>query len=83
MLKEQNDQGSIKPFKEISPNSLQNSPDSDATYRKKGNKKHISYTASIAEKFDDKSRMITQYELKKNNYCDQRFAQDTIKRSDK
>ncbi|GAH29727.1 unnamed protein product, partial [marine sediment metagenome] len=35
------------------PNSLQNPTDPDATYRKKGKKKHIGYTANIIEKFDD------------------------------
>jgi len=80
MLKEQTRKGSIKPSKEISPDSLQNPTDPDATYRKKGKKKHIGYTANIVEKFDAKNRMITGYDLKKNNYSDQRFAQDTIEK---
>ena len=36
------------------------------------------YTVNIVEKFDDKNRMITGYDLKKNTYSDQKFAQDTI-----
>jgi len=83
MLKEQTRKGSIKPSKEISPDSLQNPTDPDATYRKKGKKKHIGYTTNIVEKFDDKNRMITNYDLKKNNYSDQKFAKDTIKKLDK
>ena len=55
MLKEQK-----KSSKNISPNSLQNPTDPDATYRKKGKKKHIGYTANIVEKFDDDNRMITK-----------------------
>jgi hypothetical protein len=80
MLKEQTDQSRIKPSKEIVPESLQKLTDPDATYRKKGNKKHLGYTANIVEKFDDENRMITQYDLKKNIYSDQRFAQDTVER---
>jgi hypothetical protein len=76
MLKEQKGKSS----KNISPNSLQNPTDPDATYRKKGKKKHIGYTANLVEKFDDKNRMITGYDLQKNTYSDQKFAEDTIKK---
>ena len=79
MLKEQKGKSS----KHISPDSLQNPTDPDATYRKKGKKKHIGYTANIIEKFDDNNRMITGYDLQKNTYSDQKFAKDTIKRLDK
>ena len=75
MLKEQK-----KSSKHISPNSLQNPTDPDATYRKKVKKKHIGYTANLIEKFDDNNRMIEGYDLKKNTYSDQKFAKDTIKR---
>jgi len=83
MLKEQTHKGSIKSSKTISPESLQNPTDPDATYRKKGKKKHIGYTVNLVEKFDDKNRMITGYDLKKNTYSDQKFAKDTIKKLDK
>ena len=79
MLKEQKGKSS----KHISPNSLQNPTDPDATYRKKGKKKHIGYTANLIEKFDDNNRMIEGYDLQKNTYSDQKFAKDTIKRLDK
>lgn len=79
MLKEQKGKSS----KNIAPNSLQNPTDPDATYRKKGKKKHIGYTANIIEKFDDKNRMIEGYDLQKNTYSDQKFAKDTIKKLDK
>jgi len=75
MLKEQK-----RSSKHISPNSLQNPTDPDATYRKKGKNKHIGYTANIIEKFDDNNRMIEGYDLQKNTYSDQKFAKDTIKR---
>jgi len=64
--------------KHISPDSLQSPTDPDATYRKKGKKKHIGYTANIVEKFDDDNRMIEGYDLQKNTYSDQKFAKDTI-----
>jgi len=83
MLKEQTRKGRIKPSKEIAPDSLQNPTDPDATYRKKGKKKHLGYTANIVEKFDDKNRMIEGYDLQKNTYSDQKFAEDTIKKLDK
>jgi len=76
MLKEQKGKSS----KHISPNSLQNPTDPDATYRKKGKKKHIGYTANIIEKFDDNNRMIEGYDLKKNTYSDQKFAKDAIEK---
>ena len=78
MLKEQTRKGRIKTSKEISPDSLQNPTDPDATYRKKGKKKHLGYTGNLVEKFDAKNRMITGYDLQKNTYSDQKFAQDTI-----
>ena len=61
MLKEQ--KGKLS--KNIAPNSLQNPTDPDATYRKKGKKKHIGYSANIVKKFDDKNRIITDYDLQK------------------
>jgi len=80
MLKEQTRKGRIKSSKEIAPNSLQNPTDPDATYRKKGEKKHIGYTANLIEKFDDNNRMIEGYNLQNNTYSDQKFAQDSIKK---
>ena len=76
MLKEQKGKSS----KHIAPGSLQNPTDPDATYRKKGKKKHIGYTANLIEKFDDNNRMIEGYDLQKNTYSDQKFAEDTIKK---
>ena len=80
MLKEQTRKGRIKSSLEIAPDSLQNPTDPDATYRKKGKKKHIGYTVNLVEKFDDKNRMITGYDLQKNTYSDQKFAKDTIEK---
>jgi len=80
MLKYQTHKHGIKVSKEIAPNSLQNPTDPDATYRRKGKKKYIGYTANLIEKFDDKNRMIEGYDLQKNTYSDQKFAQGSIKK---
>lgn len=82
MLKEQtiqNETGKavIKTGKEISPDSLQNPTDPDATYRKKYGK-NIGYVANVAESFNEKSSVITTYDLKPNTYSDTKFADDTI-----
>lgn len=61
MLKEQTGKSS----KKISSDSLQNPTNPDATYRKKSKKKHIGYTINLVEKFDDKNRMIINYNLQK------------------
>ncbi|MDP8218758.1 MAG: transposase [Candidatus Theseobacter exili] len=70
----------LKPSKEISSNSLQNPTDPDATYRKKGTKGNIGYTANVVEKFDEANAIISQYDLQQNIYSDQRFSKDTIEK---
>lgn len=73
----------LKPSKEISPQSLQNPTDPDATYRKKGKKDYVGYVANIAESFNDESSIITQYDLKQNIYSDQSFSNDFIEKTGK
>lgn len=70
----------LKPAAEISPESLQNPTDPDATYRKKGTKDYIGYVANVAESFDDKNRIITHYDLQQNTYSDQAFSNDIIEK---
>jgi hypothetical protein len=70
----------LKPAKEISPISLQNPTDPDATYRNKGNKGNIGYVGNILESFDDKNKLIMQYDLQKNTYSDQQFSKDIIEK---
>lgn len=62
---------------------MQSPTDTDSTYPKKGNKKHLGYTANLVENFGDKNRIITHYDLQKNTYNDQRFTRDTIERLEK
>lgn len=66
-----------KEGKDITPHSLQNPTDPDATYRKKYGK-NTGYVANVAESFNDKNSVITSYDLKPNTYSDSKFADDTI-----
>jgi len=75
MLKEEK-----RSSKHISPATLQNPTDPDAIYRKKGKKKHIGYTASLIKKLDYDNLMINGYDLQKNTYGGQKFAQNAIKK---
>lgn len=70
----------LKPSKEISPTSLQNPTDPDATYRNKANKNYIGYVANVVESFDDNNKLITQYDLQQNTYSDQQFSKDVIEK---
>ncbi len=73
----------LKPSKEISPESLQNPTDPDATYRRKANKNYIGYTANFAESFDEQHRIITHYDLQPNTYSDQKFSDDYLEKQGK
>jgi hypothetical protein len=70
----------LKPSKEISPQSLQNPTDTDATYRRKGNNDYVGFVANVVESFDDKNSIITHYDLKQNTYSDQAFSSDIIEK---
>ncbi|MEG6570889.1 DDE transposase, partial [Thermoanaerobacterium thermosaccharolyticum] len=66
VLKEQTEiteEGKIVPVEKekISPDSLQNPSDPDATYRKKAGKDHKGYVANIVETIDEKGSIITSY----------------------
>ena len=71
------------PATEIRPESLQNPTDPDATYRRKGTKDYIGYVANVAESFDDKNRIITQFDLQQNTYSDHAFSEDFIEKQGK
>lgn len=70
----------LKPATEISPQSLQNPTDPDATFRTKANKDYVGYVANVAESFDDKNSIITRYDLQQNTYSDQQFSRDIIEK---
>ena len=67
-----------KPGKDISPESLQNPTDPDATYRQKYGA-NIGYVANVVNSYDSKNQVIIHYDLEPNIYSDQKFADDTIK----
>jgi len=70
---------SPKQGSEITPDSLQNPSDPDATYRKKYGD-NVGYSANVVEKFDDENSIITDYDLKENTYDDSRFAKDVLEK---
>lgn len=73
---------SVKEGSKISPESLQNPTDPDATYRTKygGN---IGYIANVSEAFNDNNSVITTYDFKPNTYSDSKFADEVIEKLQK
>jgi len=67
-----------KPKEDISPQSLQNPSDPDATYRKKSGKDHTGYVANIVETTNGKDSIITAYDYQVNSVSDSEFCQKTI-----
>ncbi len=85
MLKEQtkddDDFDNIEPKegKDISPESLQNPSDPDATYRYKYDD-NTGYVGNVVEYFDGDNSVIITYDLKPNIYSDQKFSEDAIEK---
>jgi len=67
-----------KAKKDVSPQSLQNPSDPDATYRRKAGKDHKGYVANIVETTDEKGSLITAYDYQPNSHSDSHFCQKTI-----
>jgi len=78
MLSDQTKEGKLKPNTEISPQSLQNPSDEDATYRRKAGKAHKGYVANIVEDCGEDANIITQYEYAVNLHSDSDFAAEVI-----
>ena len=78
MLSDQMTEGQLKPNKEISPRSLQNPSDEDATYRRKAGKGYQGYVANIVEDCGENGNIITQYEYAVNIHSDVDFCADVI-----
>ena len=72
-----------KAKKDISPQSLQNPSDPDATYRRKAGKDHKGYVANIVETTDEKGSLITSYDYQPNSHSDSHFCQKTIEKMDR
>lgn len=74
----------MKSNKEISPSSLQNPSDPEATYRKKNDEGHIGYVGNIVETFDGSGNsVITDYEFEQNRHSDSKFCETAIEQISK
>jgi hypothetical protein len=60
MLVDQTKDGQLKPNKEISPQSLQNPSDEDATFRRKAGEEYQGYVANVVEVCGENANIITQ-----------------------
>jgi len=78
MLGDQTKDGQLKPNAEISPQSLQNPSDEDATYRRKAGKAHKGYVANVVEDCGENGNIITQYDYDINLHPDSDFAAEVI-----
>jgi hypothetical protein len=69
-----------KDKKQISPSSLQNPSDPDATYRSKAGKDNKGYVGNLVETFDHNGAIITSYDYRENSHSDSRFCKETIEK---
>jgi hypothetical protein len=79
MLLDQTEGGHLKPNKEISPHSLQNPSDEDATFRRKSGKGYQGYSANIVEDCGENGNIITKYDYSVNTHSDADFCREVIK----
>ncbi|MBO0413874.1 transposase [Enterococcus hulanensis] len=70
-------------IRKVSPDSLQNPSDPDASYKKKNRKSYIGYVANIVETFDEKLSLITSYDFEKNTVSDYQFIYQFIEHWDR
>lgn len=69
----------LKESSEITPQSLQNPSDPDATYREKAGKKHKGYVANIVETVGEGSdSVISDFSYKTNDHSDTDFGREYI-----
>jgi len=78
LLNDQTKDGGLKPNKEISPQSLQNPSDEDATFRRKAGKAYQGYVGNVVEECGENGNIITQYEYDVNIHSDVDFAKEVI-----
>jgi hypothetical protein len=67
-----------KSNKAITPTSLQNPSDPDATYRSKAGKGNKGYVGNLVETFNDNDAIITSYDYQKNSHSDSKFCKEVI-----
>ena len=78
MLNDQTRDGELKPAKQISPRSLQNPSDEDATFRRKGGAGYQGYSANIVEDCGENGNIITKYGFEENLHSDAEFCKEVI-----
>ena len=69
-----------KDKKDITPSSLQNPSDPDATYRSKAGKDHKGYVGNLLESFDENGAIITAFDYQPNSHSDSEFCKETIEK---
>jgi len=79
MLNDQTKDGQLKPNKEISPQSLQNPSDEDATFRRKAGEENQGYVANVVETCGESGNIITDYDFDVNRHSDAEFGAEVIK----
>ena len=69
-----------KDKKSITPSSLQNPSDPDATYRSKAGKDNKGYVGNLVETVDENGSIITSYDYAVNSHSDSSFCKETIEK---
>ena len=74
------DDGEVVPKnkKDITPGSLQNPSDPDATFRSKAGKSHKGYVVNVIETVGEEGSLITGIRTEQNTYSDSQFCKDYI-----
>lgn len=67
-----------KSGKEISPSSMQNPTDVDATFRRKAGKEYVGYVGNVVESLGEDCSIITDFDYQPNTYSDSQFCKDVI-----
>lgn len=71
-------QHQAKAGKEITPESIQNPAEPEATYRNKAGKHHFGYVANLVETVDENGTMITNYDYDVNTHSDVKFCEEWL-----
>jgi len=69
-----------KDKKQISPSSLQNPSDPDATFRTKAGQDNKGYVGNLVETFDKNGAIITSFDYQENSHSDSSFCKETIEK---
>jgi len=78
MLGDQTEEGQLKAHHAISPHSLQNPSDADASFRRKAGENHKGYVANFVEECGELGAIITHYDYAINTHSDTEFGAEVI-----